>query len=129
MSGSVGFAQGRERVGGLAGLRDDHDGTAAAVLLRAVGVLACVFDVDDDSAKVFEQQLADKAGVAAGTAGGDDDFATRPPSAKLEWAHTPGRGTDCPGRRSPALPGAQRAVRGSPEASSGRRVMGISDRS
>ena len=71
---SVGFAERGEGVGGFAGLRDDHDGGVGEGLLGAVGVFAGVLDVDGDAAEVFDDELGEQAGVAAGAAGGDDDL-------------------------------------------------------
>ena len=74
VTGEVGFAEGGERVGGFAGLRDDHDGGVGEGLLGAVGVLAGVLDVDRDAAEVLDEEFGEEAGVAAGTAGSDDNF-------------------------------------------------------
>ena len=70
----VGLAQGGEGVGGFAGLRDDHDGGVGEGLLGAVGVFAGVLDVDGNAAEVFDDELGEQAGVAAGAAGGDHDL-------------------------------------------------------
>ena len=67
------FAQSSERVCGLAGLRDHDDARILQRVCRAVAVLAGVFDIDGESGKVFEHDLACESGVATRSASGDYD--------------------------------------------------------
>ena len=68
----AGFAECFEGVGGLAGLGDDEDAAGGGSMGGAVDVLAGVLDVDGEVGELFEEELADDAGVAAGAAGGDE---------------------------------------------------------
>ena len=76
MAAAGGFAQGRQRVGGLARLREHHHRTGiagmAADMGGAAGVFAGVLHIDDQAGEVFEQDLRGQARVPAGAAGRDD---------------------------------------------------------
>ncbi len=75
VTGGVSLAERGEGVSGLTGLRDDEDGGILQRFFGAVAVLAGVFDIDGDPAEIFNEQLRNHAGVAAGATGGDDDVA------------------------------------------------------
>ena len=62
------FAQGRQRVGRLAGLCDGEDDRVALHRRIAIAQLRRVFDFDRDAGKFLEQVLADEGRVVAGAA-------------------------------------------------------------
>ena len=78
-SASVGWplrlrlAQGRQRVGRLARLRDGDDDGVAVDGRIAIAELAGVLDLDGDAGELLEQILADQRRVIAGAAGRQDD--------------------------------------------------------
>ena len=72
------LAQGRQRVGRLARLRDGQDDRVAVDRRIAVAELAGVLDLDRDAGEFLEEIFADKAGVVAGAAGGQDDAVDLP---------------------------------------------------
>ena len=63
----------RERVGGLAGLRDADDEIARADDRVAVAVLAGDLDLDRHARELLDRVAADQARVERGAAGDDDD--------------------------------------------------------
>ena len=67
------LAQGGQRVGRLAGLRDGDDDGVAVDRRIAIAELAGVLDLDRDAGELLEQVLADQGRVVAGAAGGQDD--------------------------------------------------------
>ena len=104
-----GGLEGGEGVGGLAGLGDDEDGGVEDGIGDAVVELAGVLDVHGDAAEVFEDDLGEHAGVAAGAAGDDDEAvvgleARRGRSARRRgWAgRRRGSGRGWPGGRGAA---------------------------
>jgi hypothetical protein len=72
------FAQGRQRVRGLAGLRKHQHAGMAHIRLgiaAAATVLAGIFHIDGQAAQVFKHDLGSQAAVAAGAGGGNQNFA------------------------------------------------------
>ena len=68
------LAQRRQRVGGLAGLRDDDGELVLRDDRVAVAVLGAVVDFDRHLRQRFDQVLADQAGVPRRAAGDDRDL-------------------------------------------------------
>jgi len=71
----LGVAQRRQRVGGLAGLRDEDGEIAFAQGCLAVAELGGDIDFDRQAREALEPVFCDEAGVASGAAGGDVDAA------------------------------------------------------
>jgi hypothetical protein len=72
-----GLALRRDGVGGLSRLRDDDDNRIGARVRRAVAILARIFHVHGDAGQILHHDFAGQPGVAAGPAGGNDDFLER----------------------------------------------------
>ena len=68
MALALALAQGRQRVGRLAGLRDGDDDGVAVDRRIAVAELAGVLDLDRDAGELLEQVFADQGRVVAGAA-------------------------------------------------------------
>ena len=73
MSHALGFAERRERVGGLAGLRDGQRHGVAVDRRVAIAEFAGVFDFHRQTGQFLEEVFADQARVITGAAGGHDD--------------------------------------------------------
>ena len=71
------FAQGRQRVGRLAALRDGEHQRVVVQRRIAIAQLAGVFDFDRQPGEGLDLVLAHQAGVPTGAAAGDDDAAQR----------------------------------------------------
>src|SRR5579883_2269134 len=72
---AFGFALGGDGVGGLARLRDEQGDGIGGNDGVAIAPLAGVIDLDGNLGQTFDHELAGLAGVPAGAAGGDVDFA------------------------------------------------------
>ena len=67
------FAQGGQRVGRFAALRDGEQQRVAIQRRIAIAQLAGVFDFDRNAGEFLDQVFADQGRVPAGAAGGEDD--------------------------------------------------------
>ena len=76
LAGVAGKAESGQGVTGFAGLGDDDDRRVAGIGGGVSGVFAGVFDIDGEAAEVLKEDFSGEACVAAGAAGGDEDFAT-----------------------------------------------------
>ena len=78
------LAEGGQRVGRLAALRDGEQQRVGVERRIAVAELAGVLDLDRNAGELLDQVLADQGRVPAGAAGGEDDAVDRPQLLRRE---------------------------------------------